>query len=384
VTRGDCHGVKEGKMSSQKSKHWIWILIGCLGVSIVLCIVLNAIAQIPIFWERNTPYQRPTAAISPQNASQVTLLCEIPDVLFVGWMPDSRQLVVKDKEDGIRFLDTANLQVTRTISPKVGYCLAISPDGRWLAWALRDRTAVKIMDLASGNEWQLPKMIDPKYPHEASQVGCVKFSPDSKVVAVATTWSLVLVDVDSGKEMISTELKGRLERSAFSPDGHIFAFAGEGKGINLWDIKRGTFRTLDVTGDAESVAFSPDGQRLFSMVHTPEWTNVFKIWDVASWNELSSPAFPTVVGVPWFPQDGGGVPVFSPDGRLMVFVRKDFDLWEFDTNKRLAGIRRRLDYYFDAMAFSPDGRLLTISEYRTEGLCGGCITDRALRLFGVK
>jgi WD40 repeat protein len=105
--------------------------------------------------------------------------------------------------------------------------------------------------------------------------------------------------------------------AAVSPDGKFFAVSSDMGYARVWDTAtwhevatlRGFFNS------AESVAFSPDGQRLAT--GTPNADDAVSLWDVASWQDL-------------FTLEGEGSlfesSAFSPDGNVIGAVTDDHNL----------------------------------------------------------
>ena len=77
---------------------------------------------------------------------------------------------------------------------------------------------------------------------------------------------------------------GSVESVAFSPDGQRLASASGDQTVKIWDSATGKelFALKGHAGWVKSVAFSPDGQRLASASND----QTVKIWDSATGKEL--------------------------------------------------------------------------------------------------
>jgi RNA polymerase sigma factor (sigma-70 family) len=244
--------------------------------------------------------------------------------------------------------------------------LAISPDGRFLAWPVRDESAqftypqtpnwiydgsrIRLYDIAAD------KVVD-RFPGFKGYAHDLTFTRDGKKLVTVDghggwvqTWNndarkLVTVDdngglvriwdFEAGKEergfaVVTDALKKksfRIEQSQISPDGKTVAVTYvEDTGGHL-DLGRG-------------LAGPPHERRL---------------WDVATGKEL--------------PHFSAGNPVekaFSPDGRFVVTAGNG--VYELATGKRVTGLPYDPMMYIRAAAFSRDGRhlALAVPEYRIQ------------------
>src|SRR5262245_55582706 len=100
------------------------------------------------------------------------------------------------------------------------YSLTYSPDGRLLASC--DTECVRLWDVASGQESPTIGKIE--------GVKCMRFSPDSKCVALGATGNPVgILDITSGRLLNQNDnpprYAGTLDGLAFSPDGTRLAVA---------------------------------------------------------------------------------------------------------------------------------------------------------------
>jgi WD40 repeat protein len=146
------------------------------------------------------------------------------------------------------------------------------------------------------------------------------FSSDSKLLACGTSEAkLLLWDVAARKELaVLRPGKEAVLDLAFSPDGNTLAVITQGApcdmGIKMWDVK--TRKALDKVFGEElnwsCVRFSPDGALLAAgggddpAVH---------LWDIKTGKLIRELTTPGV--------KGADAIAFSPDGKLLVSVGRD-------------------------------------------------------------
>ncbi|HTQ78462.1 MAG TPA: hypothetical protein VMM92_00585, partial [Thermoanaerobaculia bacterium] len=155
----------------------------------------------------------------------------------------------------------------------------------------------------------------------------VAFSPDGKLLAVATSEETSLWEVASGKlvRVLSTGNAGTTS-VAFSPQGSVLATADKAGRIEVWDANTGeTLRRLEAHTGVNAVAFSSDGKTLAagnddSTVAEWDWTEG-KLLKTLTGHTLPvrSVAFPHFSQRGYPPQSGDILASGSDDGRLILW-----------------------------------------------------------------
>jgi WD40 repeat protein len=286
--------------------------------------------------------------------------------------------------------------------------LALSPDGRWLASAGRDRVVI-VWDMAEGKEaFRLPGHTQPIYAVAFSPDGrrlasatypdppdgdvpgevlvwdfagqrrdfalsghrggvrALAFSPDGRHLALAggttggSPWTAEVRVWDLGTRREAFALSGheRIALSvAYSPDGKRLATAGEDMTVRVWNTAAPKDHPLVLRGHAAPifcVAFSPDGKRLASC----GWDKTVAIWDAATGAKL-----PPLVGHLGAVQSVS----FSPDGQSLASAGMDciIKVWDTQTWKEKLALRGHTQRIY-SVRFSPDGwRLVSAGDDRT-------------------
>jgi WD40 repeat protein len=233
--------------------------------------------------------------------------------------------------------------------------VALSPDGKQVAWSAPGSGGVSVGDVATGRV--IARLHTPRA--KTREVQPFAFSPDSKTLATGGEGTLRLWDLSSGKELLQAKV-GAFDRCLLSPDRKTLAIAGsKAAGLRLIDIvpgRRTTGKPLafpSVRPGPPCVAFCPDGALLAGADDS-----LVRIWDVAARKEIRR--------IPW---TAGGIfaVTFSPDGKTLTAVSRAGHVrtWTVATGKET----RRFTLPFnpgnretaERLAISPNQRWLAVA-----------------------
>jgi RNA polymerase sigma factor (sigma-70 family) len=319
---------------------------------------------------------------------------------------DGKSLVAVDEQACVRVWDVSTAKVTRRFTPPPARPVSERPnregpdvagsEGKVVALAMKDAGFV-VWDVATDKErFRLPQ-----------GRGTLVFSADGKRLACSTGESSVVVDVATGE--IVSKVSGDEAQlvAALSADGKTLVTAGYQSFLCLWDADTGKRmpRQPEHQVHVGAVAFSPSGR----MLATASEDDTVRLWDAATGRHLLqitrkrafrlgrwvffSPEGKTVAAqhelqsfahydaatgesaAPKYVQQAVGTVVPSPDGRVLVVAETNYGpettlhLVDAGTHKELRSITAPCketggrSYPPDQIVFSPDGRLLAVSDF---------------------
>ena len=285
----------------------------------------------------------------------------------VTFTPDGQGLAQRLNED-VHVWGTADWQ-ERIIFPRaideIASLLTYRSDGKVLA--TYNSPYLQFWDADSGLHRGLSV-------EKVSQPLGIAFSPEGSLLAlVSASGKLMLIDSQTGTTVRSAEAhKGLAQGVAFSPDGKTLATCGGDHLVQLWEV--GSLRNIAILrghrSEVWSVAFSPDGETLASASKD----GTVKLWDVKSRATEAR-----VLG-------NNSIPFwFSPDSKIVLTKSSDGSMryWDVGTGQQrraISSLQIDSERYFTTV--SPDGKYLAMSvedgrEFLLELEKGSCmLTNR--------
>ena len=249
--------------------------------------------------------------------------------------------------------------------------LLISLFLHWIVLPSAERTAIDATQAPSQTQagvpvymrWQLPD--SGKFRLGKGSINDIKFGPDDRLFAVATSVGIWLYDAHTGAEVALLNEKPRNVRTiAFSPDGKTL-LSGDSIGeVKLWDIptrqSRETFQRPEKITNALA-AFSVENIKLANEEH-----GHIRVW-------TSSSKTTQQIVMELHANDRFGhftVMALSPDGRLLAAAERGdskifpIHVWDVNTGDLLFTLKAHTRW-IRALAFSPDSKTLASGdEYR--------------------
>jgi WD40 repeat protein len=269
--------------------------------------------------------------------------------------------------------------------------LTFSPDGRVLASACADGT-VKLWEVLTGTERIVLK------GHEGG-AGAVAFAPGGRPLVSGDADGVVRIWSLAGKLRGSFGSRGRNVSSlAFSPGGTVLAVGVEHSDIQagelrLWDMRSGKGRVATLVGikGVTGVDFSADGR----MLAAGDAGGAITLWEAVSCGARTS--FPanadSVMAVASAPGDllasGGSdgsirlwdmrsgkqraelaghrgyISGLAAVGKWLASVGQDGTVRLWDTAAKKQRLALQLEWPLLAVAFSPDGKLLSVGDEKS-------------------
>ena len=180
------------------------------------------------------------------------------------------------------------------------------------------------------HEWNLavrPNVEVQSWPAPASVNGG-NISPDDQTfVALGGEGEMIVRDlVAQSSSRPDIKFLEASPSCAFSPDGKLFAMASYLGYARVWETagwrEAATLRGFKL--GADSVAFSPDGNRLATGAGAGD--TALHLWDVASWQDvLTLSAEGSIFGPTQFSPDGNTIGTMSYDGFLNIWRAPSWD-----------------------------------------------------------
>jgi serine/threonine protein kinase/WD40 repeat protein len=192
----------------------------------------------------------------------------------------------------------------------------------------------------------------PLVPLAGLPTGWVRIGRDGRTLAVVLDGEIgrvAIFDLQGGGTLVNLTGHRNLDQLDLSPDGRFVATGTwQGRGVRVWDVRRGSLvRELEVSTGA-SVLFRPNG-RLLATASGEEYA----IWDLSTWTRRVQIPRIQSAGVP-------GQVAFNPAGDVLAVAktRSQVQLVDVESGQELATLEAPEPNNVSALGFSPDGRLL--------------------------
>ncbi|MEM7016662.1 MAG: WD40 repeat domain-containing protein [Pseudomonadota bacterium] len=214
----------------------------------------------------------------------------------------------------------------------------------------------------------LPTELRTVLGHNANVIPAA-FNADNTILASggAADEEIRLWTVETGKRLATLSAhENNLEALAFNTAGTLLASASEDDTVRIWSMESHevlqtlTSYSLAPLGHAGfyTVAFSPDD----TLLAAGNWNGSFTVWRTEDWSALYTiePSPKKMFG--WLPAEGDGhsdsidAIAFSPDGKLLTTgsFDKTIKIWAVQTGQLLRTLTGHEDWVY-AVTFSPDG-----------------------------
>jgi WD40 repeat protein len=292
---------------------------------------------------------RAAAGVIPEGALATSL----------AFTPDGRSLVVAGDGGGVDLWDVGRRTRTAVIQAAIPNTAAagaaVSPDGTTIAFNATTgpfKFAVKLWSIAS-------KRVAVTMPaNGASGLTSIAYSPDGTQLAAGSQDGTVRL---WGDGVLLGNFSGHRDfvgQVAFSPDGATLASASDDGTIGLWNT-RGPI-VGGANNESSSLAFSPDGKTLA--------INTFAAGQIGV--ALYSMPAGKLTGV--LPVKAIAEVAFSPDGKTLAVAPiapgAPLELWNMATRRMTGQLTTGFTNAITTIAFSQDGTLLALASLGDTGV----------------
>jgi WD40 repeat protein/predicted Ser/Thr protein kinase len=278
-------------------------------------------------------------------------------ILGFDFSPDGRWLVASHP-NGVHMFDLNTGAHVASASHRNNHSVWFTPDGERVVLVGRDHLhAWKVVQ--SGNEVQLQDNDRFEFqPHAGLDAGSMTRGVQH-LLTVPAYDQVFCADLGApgvGWVLQGHGLIGPINSAAISPDTNWIATSyWKDRGTHIWDT-RTRQRAYGFGASGGFVTFSPDSRRL--LVGSARG---YTSWEIGTWRRVWELSRSTAGELP-----GSGA--FSPDGRMIALCPEVnlLQLVEAETGRKIAAFQAPVPKNIEAVAFSPDGRILAAATFDTE------------------
>ena len=310
------------------------------------------------------------------DVSTGRLLAAVKDhdwpVVSIAWSPDGSRFVSGSHDGTTKVRSASTGRQLLRLEPHTGSVLgvAFAPDGQHIATVSRlsdaaQVTTIQLFDAVTGTK--VKNLGDPN----TNWLGAIAFSPKGRwLAAAADPVTTKIWEITTEREVFFCRSEGQLNSIAFSPDGQRLA-TGSGRGAKIWDTTSGAEVVRLREGQwVASVAFSPDGKRLATAGADP----TVGVYEAISGKELVKLAGHSgALAAVTFSSDGKCLATASHDGTLK--------LWDANPAPNPRNFPQQTGEV-RALAVSPDGTRMGIAT--SEGAIHVWEVSTNRRLFSIE
>lgn len=281
----------------------------------------------------------------------------------LAFSPDGRRVAGACFDGEVRVWDVKARKEIRSFEPG-GFAVAISPDGRTLAFQQR---RIVLVDIETGRRREFESA-------DAAGVLRVALSPDGKTAmagglsSIARSW-----DIETGRQLREFDhRRGTTIALALSRDGKLLAGAGGEGVIQLWEAETGK-RVMSLAADdaaISSLAFAPGDAELIAA----SVDSTMRVWDLRTFREVDSKRIDF-----GFRETEFIDAVYAPDGATLAVARHRLgavQLWNAAEWKQESVLPTGGTLLFLPIAFSPDSTHLAMPESFSQVVPRGRIRSR--------
>jgi WD40 repeat protein len=191
-------------------------------------------------------------------------------------------------------------------------------------------------------------VLKPVARYGKGDIGQIAWSPDGKILAVASSLGIYLLDAVTLAETRLMETDAPVETVAISPDSRMVASGGRGYSIRLWDLESG-LPVKEFHGDTygtRRVLFGLNGKSLIAWGYAQ-----VLVWEITSGQQTQSFVSEYFVS---------GVDL-SPDARTLALARyAGVEIRDIGTGELLRTLSIGDNDVARDVAFLPDGKTLAV------------------------